>query len=303
MVALTAAIAGLFVVGLAFRARHLAAMERLSAQRRRLGPDGIVIGGAGFSLPRPGRPAVLLIHGAGDTPQTLRYLGDALFAHGFHVDAPLLPGHARALRAFRRTSAHDWITTVRASYSELKRAHESVSVVGLSMGGALAVRLAAEHPEIPALCLLAPYLALRDSFDRAARTSLIWGALIPVFRSSEGASILDPDEQAKSLAYGVFTAAALRALRETVARARDALPRVSSPTLFVQSRGDNRTLPRDAELAFDRVGAAEKRLEWVTGAAHVITVDFGRDRVIELVIDWLQRHPASSSHTNGDQNT
>src|SRR5689334_14795689 len=172
MVALAAAVAVVFVVGLALRARHLAAMERLSAQRRRLGPDGIVIGAAGFSLSNRARTAVLLIHGAGDTPQTLRYLGDALFARGFDVEAPLLPGHARALRAFRQTNADDWIAAVRASYAELKRTHEAVSVIGLSMGGALAVRLAAENPEIPALCLLAPYLALREAFDRAARTSL-----------------------------------------------------------------------------------------------------------------------------------
>ena len=291
MVALTAAIAGVFVVGFLLRERHLAAMERVVAQRRRLGPDGIVIGGAGFSLARPQCPAVLLIHGAGDTPQTLRSLGDALYAHGFHVEAPLLPGHGRTLRAFRETSANDWMNAVRGSYSELKRAHASVSVVGLSMGGALAVRLAAENPDIPALCLLAPYLALRESFARAARTSLVWGALVPVVRSSEGASILDPDEQEKNLAYGVFTAAALRALRETVARAREALSRVASPTLVVQSRGDNRTSPRDAELAFEKIGAAEKRLQWISGAAHIITVDYGRERVIEFVLDWLDRHP------------
>jgi carboxylesterase len=163
------------------------------------------------------------------------------------------------------------------------------------MGGALAVRLAAAHPEIPALCLLAPYLTLRASFDRAARTSVVWGALVPVFRSSEGTSILDPDEQAKNLAYGVFTAAALRALRQTVVAARKALPLVTSPTLYVQSRADNRSSQRDAQLAFDTLGASEKRLEWTTGAAHIITVDYGHEAVAELVIDWLDKHPASST--------
>jgi len=32
----------------------------------------------------------------------------------------------------------------------------------------------------------------------------------------------------------------------------------------------------------------EKRLEWVTGAAHVITVDYGRERVIELLASWME---------------
>ena len=96
---------------------------------------------------------------------------------------------------------------------------------------------------------MAPYLALRPGADRAARVSRWWGPIVPVFESSEGFSVLDPAERAKSLAYGVFTAGALRALRETVQRANDALPRVTAPTLVVQSREDNRIAVQDAERA------------------------------------------------------
>ena len=290
MVVLAASMAVVLVAGFAFRAWHLRAIERLATDRRPLGADGIVVGAEGFTLARPGAPAVLLIHGAGDTPQTLRYLGEALFASGFHVEAPLLPGHGRTLAAFRRTSADDWVNAARASYRALQVEHDWVSIAGLSMGGALAIRLAAESPHLPALCLMAPYLALRKGADRAARLSYWWGAIFPVVESSEGFSVLDPVERSKSLAYGVFSAAALRALRETVRRANDALPRVIAPTLIVQSREDNRIAAEDVERAFSRLGAQEKALEWVTGAAHIVTVDYGRERVFRLVSDWLLAH-------------
>ena len=113
---------------------------------------------------------------------------------------------------------------------------------------------------------------------------------MPVVESSEGFSVLDPVERSKSLAYGVFSAAALRALRETVRRANAALPRVTAPTLIVQSRQDNRISVEDVERAFAKLGAREKALEWVTGAAHIITVDYGRERVFRLVLDWLLAH-------------
>ncbi|HEV8445809.1 MAG TPA: alpha/beta fold hydrolase [Gemmatimonadaceae bacterium] len=290
MIVFAASMAVVFVAGFAFRAWHLRSIERLSTDRRPLGADGIVVGAEGFTLARAEAPAVLLIHGAGDTPQTLRYLGDALFANGFHVEAPLLPGHGRTLAAFRRTSADDWMNAVRSSYSALQCDHDWVAIAGLSMGGALAIRVAAESPQLPALCLIAPYLALREGADRAARLSHWWGPIFPVVESSEGFSVLDPAERAKSLAYGVFSAAALRALRETVRKAYDALPRVAAPTLFVQSREDNRITIEDAERAFSRLGAREKVLEWVSGAAHVVTVDYGRDRVFRLVSDWLFAH-------------
>ncbi len=288
-------IAVALIVGLASRAWHLRSIERLSNDRRPLGADGIVVGAEGFTLSRPGAPAVLLIHGAGDTPQTLRYLGDWLFARGFHVEAPLLPGHGRSLEAFKTTSASDWMTAARRSYHALERDHAWVAIAGLSMGGAIAARLAAESPALPALCLLAPYFALRRGANRAALTARWWGPIVPVFESSEGFSMLDPAERAKSLAYGVFTAAALRGLRETVQQANEALPRITAPTLMVQSRQDNRISPSDAERAFLAIGSADKRLDWVSGAAHIITVDYGRDSIFEAVGEWLESHGAPTS--------
>jgi carboxylesterase len=298
MVVFAASLAVVFAVGVTFRAWHLRAIERLSTDRRPLGPDGIVVGAEGFTLARPSAPAVLLLHGAGDTPQTLRYLGEALFARGFHIESPLLPGHGRTLDAFKRTSADDWLKSARLSYLNLQKDHDWVAIAGLSMGGALALRIAAEARRLPALCLIAPYIALRRGADRAARMARWWGPIVPVVESSEGFSVLDPVERAKSLAYGVFTAAALRALRETVKRANEALPRVFAPTLVVQSREDNRISVDEAERAFAKLGAREKRLEWVSGSAHIITVDYGRERVFELVADWLVAHHASAAQPN-----
>jgi carboxylesterase len=109
-----------------------------------------------------------------------------------------------------------------------------------------------------------------------------------VLPSAHVFSVLDPVERERSLAYGVFTPAALSALETTVRRAVDALPRVVAPTLVIQSRQDNRISVADAERAFALLGAREKRLQWITGAAHVITVDYGRDVVITSLTSWME---------------
>jgi carboxylesterase len=257
---------------------------------RQLGADGIVIGGEGFELERRGAPAVLLLHGAGDTPQTLRYLGGALFDRGFHVDAPLLPAHGRSVEDFARADADELTAFARARYDALRGRHDWVAIAGLSMGGALAVQLAADNRDLPALVLIAPYLAMPRKIEWAARMVPLWRRFVPVLRSTEGRSILDPEEQTRNLAYGVFTPAALRALRLTMRRAVAALGRVRAPTLYIQSREDNRISVAAAERAYARLGSPEKRLEWITGAAHIITVDYGRDRVIASAASWLEAH-------------
>jgi carboxylesterase len=276
------------MIGLWWRTRYLRGTMQTSLRSRPLGADGIVIGAEGFVHERPGAPALLLLHGAGDTPQTLRYLGHALYERGFHVSAPLLPGHGRSIADFARLQADDLIGAARENYAALRRTHPWLGIVGLSMGGALAVQVAAENPDLPALGLIAPYLAMPATIARAARLARWWGPFVPVLRSADGLSVLDPVERERSLAYGVFTPAALGALETTVRRAVEALPRVVAPTLMIQSRQDNRISVADAERAFALLGAREKRLQWITGAAHVITVDYGRDVVIASLTSWME---------------
>jgi esterase/lipase len=72
--------------------------------------------------------------------------------------------------------------------------------------------------------------------------------------------------------------------------AQQALPRVMTPTLVMQSREDARISSADAEAAFTKLAAPEKRFEWLSGAGHVISVDFGKERVFSLTADWLDSH-------------
>jgi carboxylesterase len=280
------------------RGRRAAARLRDDTRRRLpVGVDGIIPGAQGFELTRNGNaPAVLLLHGGGDTPQTLRYLAEYLYSRGYDVRVPLLPGHGRTLQDFSSVAANQWIETARSAYRELANSRPWVGVGGLSMGGALAARLAADERSLPALVLLAPYVAMPSRIAVAARLSLLWGVAVPYVSAVDPAaarSIHDQAEAARSLGYGVFTPAALRALRTTVARAIAALPNVTCPTLMIQSREDNRVPPAIAQRAFDRIGASDKELVWVTGAGHVITVDYGRDRVFQLVGDFFDRHRAA----------
>ena len=281
------------------------ALARRSAFRLRdetslrlpVGENGLITGAEGFELRRgTDAPAILLVHGGGDTPQALRYLAEYLHARGYSVRVPLLPGHGRTLREFSDVVADQWIQTVRSAYRELLQLHSWVAVGGLSMGGALTAQLAAEQHSIPATVLLAPYLAMPGRISMAARFARLWGFAVPYVRALDPTaprSIQNEAEAQRSLAYGVFTPAALRALQITVARAIRSLSMIESPTLMVQSRDDNRIAPTAAQSAFERIGAGDKQLIWVTGAGHVITVDDGREHVFELVTYWLDRHRAT----------
>jgi carboxylesterase len=271
--------------------RHGAARraERAYSARRPPGADGIVSGAEGFTLRGTNGRALLLLHGSGDTPQTLRYLADELHAAGFTVSVPLLPGHGRGLRDFATATAADYVRGVREELDRLRSEFGWVGLVGLSMGGALAERLAAKDLGVRVLVLLAPYLTPPKPVTIVGRGARLWKLAVPYLGSRGDASVHDPSARAASMAYGVFPPGAVAALVETAAAARRSLPAITAPTLVIQSREDNRIPLALAEHATETLRAPAER-HWVAGCGHVITVDYCRAEVAALVLDFLARH-------------
>lgn len=278
-------------VWLLARARRAVAVERELALRLPLGADGYVVGAGPIRLEGAARDrAVLLLHGFGDTPQTLEYLARSLRADEWNVVAPVLPGHARTIRDFARSSADEWIAAARVELAALRANYRTVAIVGLSMGGALATVLAADDEQLPAMVLLAPYLAMSPRVRRLSRIHALLSLWrVYVFGRSER-SIRDPQERSRNRAYGYTPPSSLHELWRVVRWARAAAPRVIAPTLVILSRQDNRIHSPDAEAAFLLIGSAEKRIVWIEGAGHVITVDYGREHVVEQAADWLRLH-------------
>jgi carboxylesterase len=272
------------------RSRTTARARAAVAARLTVRPDGIVAGAAPIDLVADGTTAVLMLHGFGDTPQTLEYLAHAIHAQGWTVRVPLLPGHGRKLDDFAASRAQDWIDCARAEIESLRSRYQTVSLVGLSMGGSLATILAAELPDLAALVLLAPYLSMPTRLRRAARFHHVLGLPLPYLRGGGGRSIRDPAEVARNLSYGFTTPRLVFELARVVERARKAAPRVSTPTLVVQSRQDHRIPPAAAERAFSLFTAGERRLIWTEGNGHIITVDYGRDAIFAAVTSWLASH-------------
>lgn len=257
------------------------------------------IAGAEPVLLDGGPRGVLLLHGFGDTPQSVRGLGMALHSKGWTVRAPALSGHGVTLDSFTRARAAQWVGDARVSFHELRTRCASVALVGQSMGGALATILAAEE-ELQALVLLVPFMKLSPRASAYATCHRLVSLVKPLLRSKSESSILDPVARSQALGKGVATPRLLRELSLVVGQARQAAPRVTAPTLVIHSRRDQRIAVRDAEAAFAALGASEKQLEWVEHSGHVISVDHDRAEVISRTIGWLEsRVPSPASGETG----
>ena len=263
--------------------------ERSNASRYTRGEQGVIRGAEPITLDAGGDSGLLLLHGFGDTPQTLRDLAHALHARGYSVSVPLLPGHGRSLAGFVATNATQWLAEANAALERLQGAHARVGIVGLSMGGALGSILAADHRDVRTLVLIAPYVRVSKIVRWLARRRGIVNHVLPYFPALGARSIHDQRARAENLAYGALNASVLAELVHVVDRADAALPSLTLPVLMIQSREDNRTPVRSAERAFERIGSADKHIVWLTGCGHILTVDYQRERVTDETIAWLDR--------------
>lgn len=123
------------------------------------------------------RGAALLIHGFPGTPAEMRSLGKIIHEAGWTAQGLLLPGFGADLPQLADRTADDWIATTVSALRQLRQDHETVVLIGFSMGSAVAINAALqERPD--RLIMIAPFW----QFNRGWQGRL-WPLLRIVFRS------------------------------------------------------------------------------------------------------------------------
>ena len=91
---------------------------------------------------------VVLIHGLTDSPYFLDEIGRIFYAQGFNVLVPLLPGHGLVQPdLINQVTYGQWIDEVDFAMHIAAMMGETISIGGLSTGGALAMHTALFQPE------------------------------------------------------------------------------------------------------------------------------------------------------------
>jgi carboxylesterase len=192
-------------------------------------------------------------------------------------------------------SSHtEWVDTARAELFAMRARYRRVAIGGLSMGGAIAAILAAEVRDLDSLVLIAPYFVMPWRIRLLSAAAPFWSEMLGPIESSSVNSIQDPAEREANLAYGKVTGRSIRELSLLLKKARNALPRIAAPTLLIQSENDNRVTADVSRGVFDELRMDRKKLVLTREGGHIITVDYGRERVLEEVRAWLETGPGTS---------
>lgn len=227
----------------------------------------------------PGNPtACLLVHGFTATPREMRGLGEYLHTtYGYTVLGVRLAGHATTPEDMAHMRWEDWLASAEDGWHLLRSAgHQRIAVVGLSMGGVVALLLAAYKPAMAVVSMAAPY-----ALEITPRERLL-GLVRPYFPKGEG-KVYNPEGFRGRVAYPVNPARSVLELVKMLGVLREALPAIQAPALVLHSRNDHYVQPENAERIYAALGSPRKQLVWVERSSHVVTLDAEREKVARAV--------------------
>jgi carboxylesterase len=232
-----------------------------------------------------GPTGVLLCHGFTGSPQSLRPWAEYLAGAGLSVSLPRGPAPGTTWQELARTRWEDWFAEVDRAFQELRAGCDEMFVMGLSMGGCLALRLAELHgSDVRGLVLVNPSVAADT------KLFLLAPVLKVVVPSLKGIASDIKKPQAAELGYErvpVKAAATLPGLWRVTTRH---LADLTQPVLVYHSSTDHVVGP--ASLRVLRAALPERQLEVreLTDSYHVATLDNDAEVIFTGSLDFVREH-------------
>lgn len=227
---------------------------------------------------------VLVCHGFTGSPQSVRPWAEHLAAAGHTVSLPLLAGHGTRWQDMRHTGWPDWYATVDRELRSLTERCERVFVAGLSMGGTLALRLAAQHGDA-----VTGVAVVNTAASYPPRQRLLLPVLRHVVPSTAGIAGDTRKEGVTEVGYSRVPLHAAHSMGQLFRVLRHDLPQVTQPLLVMHSREDHVVAPSDSLLVHDRVSSLDRTRVVLEDSYHVATLDHDAERIHQETDAFITR--------------
>lgn len=232
-----------------------------------------------------GKTGILLIHGFTGTPFEMRMLADSLAEDHYTLLAPRLFAHATTPEDMNRARWQDWMASVEDGLNLLKGCTTRQVVMGLSMGGVLALLTAARHAVEAVLTFSAP-----SGLPPDPRTRFLKFAVPFMPKIAKGApDWRNPDAILDHIDYTFYPTRSILELRKLIEVLHSEIHNVRVPALLFQSRLDHGIPGESMDTLFNSISSADKTKIWVDNSGHVIIREPDRNFIFQTTRQFLNQ--------------
>lgn len=252
----------------------------------------VIPGAEAWSSPGSGSRSgigIVVSHGFTGNPTAMRPLGEALAARGFAVEVIRLPGHGTHWRDMLTTRYGDWRWEMDRALSELASRGKRVVLVGLSMGGTIALDIACARPEmvagvVPINC------TILDRKGFLAKAAPVLEHLLPVVPAS-AAGLLKNDiaKGGDEHAYDMVPAKAGNSFLVQLPRIRLGLETLKVPVLVAYAPQDHSVPPQNSQALLEMLEGRDVTELVLPRSYHIAPLDHDFDLLVDKVAEFADR--------------
>lgn len=236
------------------------------------------------------RLGVLNLHGFTSSLDCVNGCNPYIEELGLPYRMPILRGHMQTPEALIGVSWKDWYADAEAALKDLLTEADKVAIVGLSMGGLVTLHLAAEHfDEVDSIVTVAAALQLLNPLAPGNSLSFlkpVIGRLVKWWKMTPNYTDKELEKRANN--YRRAPMDAIVSLLDYGQYVRTRLPEVRVPALVIHSRRDQTVDPMAAQIIYDNIASADKRLVWFERTSHEMMRDLERVQVFETIQTFLK---------------
>ena len=228
-----------------------------------------------------GSVGCVLIHGFTGTPWTYSDLTPELVNNNISVAVPLLPGHGSKPEDLQNIRWEDWYESAFNAFESLKNRCDRIFIIGHSVGGAIALLIAARNDVNGVVSMSTPI-----KFDSPAVK------LLPLLKPFVHCikKPLSNFSRIREAGYDCYPTGGILECIKLFKILGKELGKVICPALFIHANHDKRVSSENLKVLMEKISSSEKYCLVFENSFHMITKSLDKEIISKRIIEFISRN-------------